>query len=78
MGFHVPSLDITSLRAIYHTIANRNFPKLDLSLSLEYFPTELIHLTINYIQSKATDPEDLDLGRFTKRKIKRISMRGER
>ena len=66
MDVHVPSICITSLIAISHIRAKRHFPNLYLSFSPEYFPTELIHLTINSIQSKATTTEDQDIGHFAR------------
>ena len=62
MDVHVPSLDITLLRAIYCIQTKRHFPNLDLSFSTEYFPTELICLTINAIQYKGINPEEQDIG----------------
>ena len=72
MDVNVNSLDINSLRAISRILANNQFPNLDISFSPGYFPTELIHFTTNYIQSKSTTLEDQSLGHFTRRKLKRL------
>ena len=58
MDVHVPSICITSIIAISHIRAKIHFPNLYLYFSPEYFPAALIHLTINYIQPKATTPEE--------------------
>ena len=73
MDFHATSLDINSLRAITKIQEKSHFPNLDLSISPEYLPTGLIHLTINYIQSKSTTPENQVLGHFTRRNLKILS-----
>ena len=43
MDVHVTSLDITSIRAIYHIQEKTHFTNVNLSFSPEDFPTELIH-----------------------------------
>ena len=53
MVLHVPSLDITSLRAISHIRAKSHFTNLGISFSPEYLPTKLFLLDINAIQSNA-------------------------
>ena len=55
MDFHLPYLDITSLRRISRIQEKSHFPDLGIYLSPEDFPTELIHININSIQSKATN-----------------------
>ena len=74
MYVQVTSLNITSLRAISSIRENSNFTNLDISFSSEDFPTELIHLTIHVIQSKATNPEEQALGNLTRINLKRLSM----
>ena len=73
MDVHVPSLDITSLGSINRIQAKIKFTNMDLSFSHAYFPTKLIHLNINDIQSKETTPEEKDLAHFTIRNMKRLS-----
>ena len=58
---------------IYHIVSNIHFTNLGLSFPPEYFPTELIHLTINAIQSKATTPEEKYLRHFTGINLKRLT-----
>ena len=66
MDVHFPSIDITSLRVISCIRSKGHFPNLYLSFSPEYFPTELIHITINSIQSNATTTEDQDIVHFAR------------
>ena len=73
MYVHVTSLDITSLRSISCIQSKSHFPNLDLYFYPEDLTTELTHLTINAIQSKATTTEDQDVGHFTRRNLKRLS-----
>ena len=63
---HVPSLDINSLRSISLIRSDRQFTKFNISFSSEYFPTELIHITINNIQSNITTTEEQYLGHFAR------------
>ena len=73
MDVYFPSLDITSLRYIYRIRANIHCPNLDISFSPEYVPNELICLTINSIQSKATTTEEQAIGHFSKINLKRLT-----
>ena len=77
MDVHIHYLDITSLRAISLIQAKIHFSKLYLYFSPECFPTELIHLTINAIQSKATTPGDQALGNLTRINLNRLTMWNE-
>ena len=74
MDVHVPYLDTTSLRAISCIRVKRHFTNLDLSVLPGYFSTELIHLTINDIQSNENTPEYQSLGNLTRRNLKRITI----
>ncbi len=63
----VNSLSIADL----HAIASVRYPELD--FSEEAYPTEIAELAINAIRSEATTPEEAALGRFTRRKLKKLS-----
>ena len=73
IGVHVPYIDITSLWSISSIRANSHSPNVYLSQPLEYFPTELINLTINAIQYNATTPQEQALGSFAGRNMKILS-----
>ena len=74
MDVHVPSIYKTSLRSISCIQSKSYFPNLDISFSPEYLPTELIHITTNSIQTKATTPEEQDLGNFTRINMKILTV----
>ena len=62
MDGHVPSVYITSHSSIYCILAKSHLPNLYLSCFPEDLPTELIRLTIKYIQSRANTTEEQALG----------------
>ena len=74
MYFHVPFIDINSLRDISRIRSKRNFPKLYLSFSPADLATALIHLTTNAIQYKVTTKKYQAIGYLNRRKTKRIPM----